>query len=152
MTQLSQFDGDKSWITDDEIPDPTPLPTPFTYHLIVRPVALKKKQGSLLLPDSVVDDAQYLTNVGRVVSMGPTAFIDPDAVNKGNNNPHGKFGTKPPVKVGDYVVWGKHRGVKIKVKGVSLVVLNDDELVLRVDDPNDLNPYDNLSKMTKYRS
>lgn len=145
----------ESWITDNEIPDPDPLPQVLQYQVLIRPVKIqetyKTRSGvDIYLPDTAKQDIQYLTNVGRVVAMGPTAFIDTDAVHAGASNPHGKFGDKV-VKEGDYVVWPKNAGTKVKIKGVTFVLLNDDQLILKVDDPQDINPMDNLTGMATYR-
>lgn len=145
----------ETWITGKETPDPYPLPQVLTYQVLVRPVKIqdkyKTKSGfELELPDSVKQDIQYLTNVGKVLAKGPTAFIDTDAVHAGAKNPHGKFGGDF-INVGDYVVWGKNMGQKFKMKGVTLVLLNDDQLLMKVDDPEDINPMDNLSGMATYR-
>jgi len=142
----------ESWITSEEVPDPSPLPQVLTYHLLIRPLKIqdtyKTDSGiELYIPDSAKQDIQYLTNVGRVVAKGPTAFIDPDA--KGTN-PHGKFGDDF-VGVGDYVVWSKHAGTKVKVKGVTLVLIADDQLLMKVDSPDVINPMDNLRGMASYR-
>jgi co-chaperonin GroES (HSP10) len=138
----------KSWITDNEVPDPENLPELASYMVLVRPIKVENKVGSIELPDTFRDDVQFLTNVGRVVKLGPTAFIDPDA--KGSN-PYGKFAYKF-ADVDDYVVWGKHSGVKIKIRGISYVLLNDDQLLMKVEDPKDINPMDSLMGTAQYRS
>lgn len=142
----------ETWITSDEVPDPDPLPQVLTYHILVRPTKIqetyKTKSGTeIYLPDSAKQDIQYLTNVGRVVAKGPTAFLDPDAK---NGNPHGKFGDDL-IQEGDFVVWAKHSGTKVKIKGVTLVLLADDQLLMKVESPDDINPMDNLTGMATYR-
>jgi len=147
--ELGRIDPtNKGWMTENEVPDPQKLPELASYMVLVRPIKVESKVGSIQLPDSFTDDVQFLTNVGRVVRMGPTAFIDPAA--KGDN-PHGKFKYKFADE-GDYVVWAKHSGVKIKIKGVAYVLLNDDQLLMKVDDPSDINPMDGLLGTAQYRS
>lgn len=150
--EIGRSDGvHKSWITDNDVPDPENLPDVASYMVLVRPVKVEEKVGSVLLPDAFKDDVQFLTNVGRVVKVGPTAFLDPDAMLAGNKNPHGKHGKKF-AKPGDYVVWSKHSGVKIKIKGVAYVLLNDDQLLMKVDDPKDINPMDSLMGTYQHRA
>jgi co-chaperonin GroES (HSP10) len=144
---IGHLDGDKSWITDNNVKDPEVLPDIASYYLLVRPVKVEAKAGSVLLPDSFKDDVQYLTNVGRVVKVGPTAWRD----NDGSQNPYGKFGNHF-AKEGDYVIWGKHRGTKLKYQAVSYVLLADDEIVMKVDDPKYVNPMDNIAGTAHYRS
>lgn len=150
--ELGRIDpANKQWMTDNDVPDPENLPEIATYMILVRPIKVEKKVGSIELPDSFRDDIQFLTNVGRIVRMGPTAFIDTDALYHGHKNPHGKFAYKF-AEVGDYVVWSKHSGVKVKVKGVTYVLLNDDQILMKVEDPKDINPMDALMGTAQYRS
>lgn len=147
--EIGHLDGDKTWVTDNDVDDPKSLPDLATYHVLVRPVKVETKAGSILLPDSFKDDVQFLTNVGRIVKLGPTAFMHTDGHNP-TTNPHGKFGCNF-AQEGDFVVWGKNRGTKVKIKGVSFVVLTDEELIMKVDNPQDINPMDNLLATTTYR-
>ena len=59
------------WISgeEEEVSDPSPLPIIPGYHVLVRPVSVKKEtKGGILLPDSTKDDMAYLTTVGRVIT------------------------------------------------------------------------------------
>jgi len=153
--EASAFEpNNTSWISDNKIPDPSPLPKLMTYHVLVRPHKIEEKVGSIIVPDKTKQDIQYLSNVGRILAVGPTAFKDFDAINKGSKNPYGKFGDDSVVPgVGDYVVWSKHAGTKIRVQGVTLILLNDDELLLQVEGPDVINPMDNLrGGMANYRN
>ena len=123
------------WITDvEEVPDPSPLPNIPGFHVLVRPVSVKSvTKGGILLPDSTKDDMAYLTTVAQVLSMGDLAYMDKD-----------KFPAGAWCSVGDYVCYGKHAGTKLFYKGVRLILLFDDQIMLRVDDPTDLDPTFNL--------
>lgn len=140
----------ESWIATEDIPDPSPLPRPQTFHLLIRPVRINedlKTKGGIILTDTTKSDVQYLMNVGRIVAAGPSAFVDTDALHSGHPNPYGKFGDKTTVpRVGDFVMWPKNTGTKIKIKGVTLVIIADDEVILSVDSLADINPVDNLSR------
>jgi hypothetical protein len=48
--------------------------------------------------------------------------------------------------VGDYVCYGKHAGTKLLYKGVRLILLFDDQIIMKVEDPKDLDPTFNLGK------
>ena len=122
------------WITDEEIADPTPLPTIPGYNILVRPVSVKAKtKGGIILPDSTKSDMAYLTTVGRVLKVGDRAYKDD------------KFEGKPWCKEGDYVCYGKHAGNKFLYKGVQLLLIFDDEVKMVVEDAKDLDPTFNLS-------
>lgn len=123
------------WITAGEAPDPEVLPRIPGYHLLVRPVSVKKEtKGGIILPDSTVNDIAYLTTVGKVLAIGETAYEDED-----------KFPKGPWCSVGDYVCYGKHSGQKFFYKGVRLILLFDDQISMVISDPKELDPTFNLS-------
>ena len=125
------------WVTDiEDIPDPTPLPELPGYHVLVRPISVKSQtKGGIFIPDSTKEDMSYLTTVGKVIALGDLAYAEKD-----------KFPNGPWCKVGDYVCYGKHTGTKMFYKGVRLILLFDDQIVMRVEDPKDLDPTFNLTK------
>ena len=123
------------WIEDADKPDPKKLPKINGYHILVRPVTVKAKTKSgIILPDSTRDDMAYLTTVGRVLSMGETAYLD-DV----------KFPKGPWCKVGDIISYHKHVGTKMIYKGIKLLLIFDDQAVLTLDNAEDLDPTYNLS-------
>jgi len=145
-----KYDGNRtSWVSPNEIPDPSPLPVVTGWNVLIRPIepekGIKTKSGvTLHLPDEFVDDVKHLTNVGQVKAMGPMCYRDPNVKPAdGAYFPHGRYG-KPWCNVGDYVVWGKHQGVKIKVKGVSFVLLQDELILMTLENPEDINPMFNV--------
>ena len=125
------------WVTDpEESPDPEVLPELPGYHVLVRPVSVKNvTKGGIYIPDSTKDDMSYLTTVGRVVALGDLAYLDND-----------KFPTGAWCKVGDHVSYGKHMGTKLFYKGVRFILLFDDQITMRLQDPKDLDPTFNLSR------
>jgi co-chaperonin GroES (HSP10) len=123
------------WVTDVDTPDPTPLPTILGYRILVRPMRVQgKTKGSILLPDSFRDDMNYLTTVGRVVAVGDLAYADKD-----------KFPTGPWCQAGDFVCYGKMNGQKIRYKGVNMILLYDDQVVMRLENPADIDPMFNIA-------
>ena len=139
MQQVSMGGAIKNdlWITDvDEAPDPSPLPKIPGFHVLVRPVSVKSvTKGGILLPDSTKDDMAYLTTVAQVLSMGDLAYMDKD-----------KFPAGAWCNVGDYVCYGKHAGTKLYYQNVKLLLLFEDQVIMRVSDPKDLDPTFNLAK------
>ena len=124
------------WISDEEdLPDPKKLPYLPGYNLLIRPVSVRGvTKGGLLLPDSTKDDMAYLTTVGRVLALGELAYLDQD-----------KFPKGPWCKVGDYVCYGKHTGTKLFYKGIKLLILFDDQIMMKVYNSKYLDPTFNLS-------
>ena len=127
--------NNNEWIENEDKPDPEVLPSLPGYHILVRPVSIKSKtKGGLLLPDSVKDDVAYLTTVGKVLAVGDLAYKDEDKF------PNGKW-----CDVGDYVCYARHAGQKLYYKGVRLLLLFDDQIMMKVDEPTNLDMTYNLS-------
>ena len=57
-----------------------------------------------------------------------------------------KFPNGPWCKVGDYVTYGRHVGHKFVYKGLMLILVFDDQIIMQVEDPKDLDPTFNLGK------
>jgi co-chaperonin GroES (HSP10) len=49
-----------------------------------------------------------------------------------------KFPTGPWCKEGDWVVFGRYAGARITIDGGEIRILNDDEIVGIVNDPEDI--------------
>ena len=134
MQAASNAIKNDEWITNDDVPDPTPLPEVPGYTVLVRPLSIKEKtKGGIILPDSTKSDMAYLTTVGRVLKVGNAAYQD------------SKFGDTPWCKEGDYVCYCKHAGNKFLYKGIQLLLIFDDDVKMVVNSPKDLDPTFNLS-------
>lgn len=131
---LPSFDN-KEWITSDEIPDPEVLPKIHGWNIAIRPVPIRSQMDNgLFIPESLRDDIKYLTNVGRVVAMGPLCYNDKD-----------KFGPEPWVKVGDFVTFPRFGGQRFLYKGICMVLTEDSSMLFTVEKPEDVDPTYNLS-------
>ena len=124
------------WITDEEYLDtPDVLPELPGFHVLVRPVSVKEKtKGGILIPNSTKEDMSYLTTVGKVIKIGNLAYNDKD-----------KFPKGPWCKEGDYICYAKHAGQKIQYKEIKMILLYDDQVIMKVEDPKYLDPTFNLS-------
>jgi co-chaperonin GroES (HSP10) len=138
--QLPKFEPNRTdWVSPNNIPDPDPLPVVTGWNILIRPIEPEQKVGGIFLPTSFTEDVKYLTNVGQVKALGPMCYTDPNAKpSDGAYFPHGRY-RKPWCKVGDYVVWGKHQGPRLMVKGVSFVLLSDELVLMTLEDPSDIN-------------
>jgi len=124
------------WITNEE-EETTPdiLPELPGFHVLVRPVSVKEKtKGGIIIPNSTKEDMSYLTTVGKVIKIGNLAYNDTD-----------KFPKGPWCKEGDYICYAKHAGQKIQYKEVKMILLYDDQVIMKVQDPKYLDPTFNLS-------
>lgn len=117
------------WITDKEdVPDPSPLPELPGYHVLVRPISVKSQtKGGIFIPDSTKEDMSYLTTVGQVIALGDLAYAEKE-----------KFPNGPWCKQGDWVVFGRYAGSRLKIEGGEVRLLNDDEILGTVESPEDV--------------
>jgi len=136
QVQLGNSIKNDMWITSEEDEStPDVLPELPGFHVLVRPVTIKEKtKGGILLPNSTKEDMSYLTTVGKVIKMGNLAYNDKDKFTKG-----------PWCKEGDYICYAKHAGQKIQYKNVKMLLLYDDQVIMKVEDPKYLDPTFNLS-------
>ena len=132
MPNLDKIIG--NYINDPDITPPTGsaldrLPEPTGWRIVVWPIVPKKKtDGGVWLPDSTVDKEKYASVCSKVLKMGPLCFRDPD-----------KFGDSDPwCKIGDYVITARYSGSRFKIDGAELRIINDDEILAVVQDPNDI--------------
>lgn len=141
------------WITDPRVEDPINLPEPLGYQILVRPypIVANAEKSSILRLDDEINFLNHITNIARIVAIGPCCW------NKAEH--HKQDGTQEWVKVGDFVSFPKNMGGRRKYKGVSYVLLNDDELSERLPDPQvfddayykiDL-PDEHLTKYNSYK-
>jgi len=136
VATLGKAIPNSDWVSDEEIElKKEDLPELPGYHVLVKPVSIKQKtKGGIILPDSTKDDIAYLTTVGKVLKLGKLAYDDKD-----------KFPLGSWCEEGDYVAYGKLIGQKFVYKGVKLLLLFDDQIIMKVDNPSSLDPTFNLS-------
>jgi len=118
------------WITDDEVSDPDVLPELPGYHILIRPLSVRSEtKGGIIMPDSLKDDIQYLTTVGRVAKVGELAYKDKQ-----------KFSEGAWCSKGDFVCYGKHTGQKFLYKGIRYLLIYDDQVIMKISDPSEVDP------------
>lgn len=128
--QSSSKLSDNSWITDPTVEDPDNLPEPLGWCILVRPypVDTNKKRTSLIVSSDELNFLNHVTNIGRIVAIGRSCWNKPE-----HRNAEGE--RYAWAKVGDFVSYPKNTGARRKFKGVSYVLLTDDEIVERLPDP-----------------
>ena len=100
------------------------LPEPSGYRILVLPFTPKNKtKGGILFSQESLDKARISTTCGYVLKMGDLAYKDTE-----------KFG-KPWCKVGDWVIFGRYAGARVSVQNVKMVLLNDDEIIATLENP-----------------
>ena len=104
------------------------LPKPTGWRILVLPYKAKEKtKGGIILSDKTVTESQIATNCGLVLDMGPDAYNDKD-----------KFPNGPWCKKKDWVLFARYAGSRIYIDGGEIRVLNDDEILGTIEDPEDI--------------
>jgi len=104
------------------------LPTPTGYRILVLPYAgPKKTKGGLYLSDKTQATIQMTTVCAYVLKVGDLAYKDKE-----------KFPNGPWCEKGDWVIFGRYAGARFKIEGGEVRVLNDDEIIARIKNPEDI--------------
>lgn len=106
------------------------LPQPTGWRVLVMPYQGKAQTaGGLIVPDQVREREALATVVAYVLRVGPLAYQDPN-----------KFGPDPSpwCKQGDWVCIGRYAGSRFKIDGGEVRILNDDEVIATILDPEDV--------------
>ena len=104
------------------------LPNPTGYRILLLPFTPGKvTKGGIHLAKETVDKEQLSTVVGYVVRLGPDAYKDP------HKYPEGAWCSE-----GDWVIFGRYAGARIQIEGGNLRLLNDDEILAVINNPEDI--------------
>jgi len=104
------------------------IPQATGWRLVVLPYkGVDKTKGGLYLTDKAIEEQQLTTNVGLILSVGSDAYGDKD-----------KFPNGPWCKKGDWIVFARYAGSRVKIEGGEIRILNDDEVLAKLKDPKDV--------------
>ena len=102
-------------------------PKPTGWRILVLPFKQKEKtKGGLILADETIERSQVASTCGLVIDMGPHCY-DKDRYPEG-----------PWCKKGDWIIFARYAGSRIKIDGGEIRLLNDDEVLATVDNPKDI--------------
>ena len=103
------------------------LPEPSGYRILVLPFTPKNKsKGGILFSQETLDKARISTTCGYVLKLGDLAYKDNE-----------KF-VEPWCKQGDWVIFARYAGSRLPIEGGEVRILNDDEVLGTVKDPESL--------------
>lgn len=106
------------------------LPQPTGWRLLVMPYQGRSQtSGGLYVPDEVREREAVATVVAYVLKLGPLAYKDPD-----------KFGpeAEPWCHEGQWVCIGRYSGSRFKIDGGEVRIINDDEVIATLLEPDDI--------------
>ena len=103
------------------------LPKPTGWRLLVLPFKMKEKtKGGLIMAETTLERQQVASQCGLVVEMGQQCY-DKDRYPEG-----------PWCKKGDWVVFARYAGSRIQIDGGEVRLLNDDEILATIENPEDI--------------
>jgi len=103
----------------DKIPEPT------GWRIVVRPyIPPSKTKGGIHISDEAQERIALATVCALVLKMGPLCYEDKT-----------KFPTGPWCKEGQWVIFGRYAGSRFKTELGEVRILNDDEIIGTVEDP-----------------
>lgn len=101
------------------------LPQPSGWRLLVLPFTPKEKtKGGILIAQETLDKYRIAVNCGYVIKMGPLAYADKE-----------KFPTGPWCKEKDWVIFARYAGSRLPIEGGEVRILNDDEVLGTIKNP-----------------
>lgn len=101
---------------------------PTGYRILVEiPTKEEKTKGGIFIPQDVKKAEEIASLCGRVLQLGPLAYLDSD-----------KFDGSSWCKPGDYIVMAAYTGTRVRVPGDSreFRLINDDSVIALVPSPN----------------
>jgi co-chaperonin GroES (HSP10) len=107
------------------------LPTPSGWRILVLPFTPKEKtSGGLIIAQESLDRLRIATNCGYVLKIGPLAYFDKE-----------KYPTGPWCKEKDWVIFARYAGSRLPIEGGEVRILNDDEVLGTIPDPESVLHY-----------
>jgi chaperonin GroES len=106
----------------------TKLPQPTGWRILVLPFKMgEKTKGGIFMGQDTLEKQQVASQCGNVLAMGPDCYRDKDRYTQG-----------PWCKVGDWVMFARYAGSRIKIEGGEVRLLNDDEILATIKNPEDI--------------
>ena len=104
------------------------MPSPTGWRILILPYQGKgKTAGGIFLPTDTVEKNQVSTQVGYVLKVGPLAYKDKD-----------KFETGAWCQEKQWVMFARYAGSRFQIDGGEVRILNDDEILSTILDPEDI--------------
>ena len=122
----SDLTEDKKHLDPETIEDQRDqLPEPSGWRLLVLPFTPKEKtKGGIIIAQESLEKLRIATNCGYVIKLGPLAYHDKE-----------KFPTGPWCKKGQWVIFARYAGSRLPIEGGEVRLLNDDEVLGTIEDP-----------------
>lgn len=104
------------------------IPRPTGWRIVLLPYrGAQKTKGGIVLADQTIERNQLTTVCAYVLRVGNLAYAD-----------QSKFPNGPWCKEGDWVIFGRYAGARLGIDGGEIRILNDDEILAVINDPEDI--------------
>tara|TARA_R100001244_G_scaffold39406_2_gene35469 strand:- start:78 stop:497 length:420 start_codon:yes stop_codon:yes gene_type:complete len=101
------------------------LPQPTGYRVLILPRGRDPvTKGGIQLAKETIDRDSIASVVGYVVAIGPDAYKDKQ-----------KFPEGPWCQEGDWILFGRYAGARFRIEGGEMRLLNDDDVLAMLPDP-----------------
>ena len=104
------------------------LPKPTGWRMLVLPFKMPEKtKGGLYFGQETLERQQVGSTCGLVLAQGPDCYKDKE-----------RYPDGPWCKKGDWVIFARYAGSRIQIDGGEVRLLNDDEVLATIDNPEDI--------------
>ena len=104
------------------------LPAPTGWRMLILPFMMNEKtKGGLYLGQDTLERQQVGSQCGLVLRMGPDCYKDRD-----------RYPDGPWCREGEWVMFARYAGSRIKIEGGEIRLLNDDEVLATIKNPEDI--------------
>jgi chaperonin GroES len=104
------------------------IPKPTGWRIVLLPYkGAEKTKGGIVLADQTREKQQITTVCAYVLAVGPLAYKDTV-----------KFPEGAWCKEGDWIIFGRYAGARIGLDGGEVRIINDDEVLAVIGDPEDI--------------
>lgn len=116
MARLERDLEREGFFKDNVVVNPSGI-LPTEYKVLVRPIEVENKIGSIFIPDQHKEKQEFAQQEGMLVAVSPVAFN------------YEKFPDGSAPKPGDRVLYAKYAGfLRVGNDGVSYRVINDRDI------------------------
>ena len=103
----------------------TDIPKPVGWRVLIKiKEAQEKTAGGVYLTPEAQDTARIAAQIGQVIEIGNEAYGDLERFSQNW------------CEAGDWIMIGKFAGVKFTINGEEYRIINDDEVIATVSDPD----------------
>jgi co-chaperonin GroES (HSP10) len=116
-------------LSDIELPKDAPRPLLWRL-LVVPPTFQEETKGGIIIPEVARQRQQLVNFLGRVAAIGSLAYKTREFAQE-----------EDPPEIGDYILFGRHAGIRIEYRDKMMLLINDSEVLAKAKDPSGFRVY-----------